>query len=463
MEESGLFPLTLVNSDLYTITYTPNLDVSTNKYSGDGMGVDGPRLETLSSSALAEYIKGGTYSNPNRTHYWTNENSAGYSWFDITFNRNYIYPVVSGEIQVGMKASGVVGLSYTVISELNLWAKQSLNPALASDVLIGTVTPDTYAMFGETGELIEYTFPATINEGNRLSWEVGMPGLYLSASGKLLFFSAIASGTDAYTGMEITLSGLLTNDGLSSSNTSIDLYTAGHIANTGSLDMYTISYLPATSGLDLYLMGGLRSSGNFDMFTMAGVSQSTFEMYEGGHITNSGNFNLYIQGHSPSSGNMDLYLWGHQDSTSSFNLFLKSPATGTSLSGTDMYTLGPSQLPYSGILPMVVYFDSTPVKSFDMFLQNTAISGAQSINMFLQAPSGTYGAVPWSGVLPLYIARDSEAVDAGISIFISGPNSLASGVDLYISGTNSLTESLNMSISGGGPVNQSINLFAHGF
>jgi len=462
-EESGLFPISLVNSDLYTITYTPNIDVTANKFSGNGLGSDGATLEGLSSSALAEYIKGGVVSNPNTTSYWSNDVSGGLedSWFDITFNKNYIYPVYSGEILLAIRAGKEPVTSNTTVENLELWAKKSLNPSLAADVLVGTGA--TITLFSPDGALADYNQPLSIIENNRLSWEIGMPGLYLSLSGKLVFFTNATSGIESYNGMEITVSGLLNSTTALPSSGNFDMYTAGHSPSSGNLNLFLPSFLPVNSGIDLYTVGGIRSSGRLDMFTMAGMTQTNFDMYEVGHITSSGRFDLYMRGHLPTTSGFDMYLTGHEDKTNFFYMYLKGPAYGTSLSGTDMVMFGPSNLPYSGILPMVVYQDTSRSASIDMFLQNNAVSGSRSFNMFLKAPSGTYGAVPWSGILPMFIARDSEGIDAGINMYICGPNTQSSGFNMFIDGVNSLSSQFDMSISGGGPVNSSINLFLHGF
>lgn len=462
IEYSGLY-MSLTNSELYTITQTPNTSVTTNKWDGKGLGVDGPVLRNISSSALAEYVKGGAIGHPPESYYITNEISSGfeYSWFDITFNINNVYPIISGTIPFRVRANKDPVTSTSSIDTLSLWAKKSNNPALAGDVWMGN-GPDINISFSEPGFQV-YESEVVIEEANRASWQLGMPGLYISASGRYVYFSNASSGVEQLNGMEITISGTLDATVGTPYNSGVNLYTQGHSPSTSTLNLYTINFLPASSSLELSVLGGVQTSGSLDLFTMAGMSQSVFDLYEAGHITSSGRFDLYIAGHLPSNSGIDLFVKGHIPWTSGINLTLVGPTYGTAVSGTDMVMFAPSYYAYSGSIPMVLYQDTTRASSVDLFIQNAWTANSGTLRMYLAAPSGTYGAVPFSGSIPMFIARNSEAIDAGINMWISGPNETFSGVPMTISGTYMLASGINLSMSGGHSPTSTINLFAHGF
>ncbi len=425
------FTCNLINSTLYTKTYTPNLH-SENRLIGSGLNQLGQQLQFLSGSNLTEPIKLGVISSNTDLGYWTNDTTfeefLQFDDFDIAFNLIDIIP--TGKLCFNYRYFVPGGYSAVDITSIQLWAKKNYNPSLSGDILIGEKTTTTN--LGNDGSWLNANILININEGGRSTWQPLIPNLYISVSGHLQHF---AEATNYYfSGMELMVSGL-------------------PVPPTG-----------VTNSLDLYTYGQAPSSGNIDLIAWCEPPSGLFPMTLTGHIANSGSFNMFLGSAFFGSGNLDMYTYGREDSTKSIFLTMVAPPLASGTGGPDMIISGPSFLPYTGILPMVVYYDTSPLKSFDMFLQNNNVASTGMISMFLQAPSGTYGAVPWSGVLPLYIARSSEGIDGGISMYISGPDSLsASGLDMYIDGCTSSTGSFDMSLSGIGTNNQNLNIFLHGF
>jgi hypothetical protein len=443
------FNCNLINSTLYTKTYTPNVN-SNNHFTGSGfVNMNGVQLEYLSGEQLTEPIKNGAV-NSWLDSYWTTdgENYCDYidfdplsieGKFDIAFNKLDIIP--TGTLNINIKFFGAVGTDmYTWGDGIQLWAKRNNNPALSGDILIGRLLDD-YLFPSPVNEVITFTESVTINEGGRSSWLpliTSGEGLVINASGSILRFDAMpSSGTWKFYGMEMMASGTPTDGtGGLPYNQTVNLHTIGSTTYSGVLNMITTNIV--------------RDSGILPMSIT-------------GNIPYSGNFNLIIENKVAFSGSMEMTTFNANTLTKSLMMTLKSHPFGSGLQGTEMTIVGPSQLPYSGIIPMVVYQNTSPNTSMDMFIQNNNITSSGRFNMFIQAPSGTYGSVPWSGILPMYIARDSEGVDAGLNMYIGAPNTQESGFNMFIEGTNLLTSQFDISISGGGPMNSSLNCFLHGF
>lgn len=435
-EESGIFPMSLVNSDLYTITYTPDPNAD-HRYCGSGLNENSQHLKFLSGPNLISSISEGVVCTNNDNTYWQNDSSLDdfsffiqYDDFDVVFNNIGIIP--TGNISWSYRYQMPGGHSMDIVGLTQLWAKKNHNPSLSGDILIAELDDTSGFLLGGSNIWDDDTREFTINEAGRSTWQSLIPDLKISLSGHLRHLL----GNDfQLSGMELIVSGLPPAIVGSGINNSLNMYMGGHIANTGS----------------------------FDMYLEAGAPSGYFPLYIAGHTANSGSLNMNLTGVVRSSGNFDMYMYGHQSYSNSVNMVVKAPTVGSGNSGPEMYMLGPSFLPYSGILPLYLHFDTSPNKSFDMFLQNNNVSSTGMISMFVQAPSGTYGAVPWSGILPMFIARSSEGIAESINMFINGPTAANSGFPMYIAGTNSLTNQFNMAISGGGPINSSINLYQHGF
>jgi hypothetical protein len=457
MAESGNFIyMTANNSHLYTKTYTPSIN-SNNRFYGSGfINFDDVQLQYLSGEDLTEIIKMGAVNSEWDGTFWTSDgrDHTGSATFDEPFSHagdydiamNRIDIIPTGQIIFGLRQhmAGAVNniFSYGANEGLSLWAKKNNNPGLSGDILIGRYNSDIYYNdFDAVGIKYNRQIPININEGGRSSWLpliTSGSGLVINASGRFetsWWESMPPSGKFNIYGMEITVSGTPFTVSGAAAASNFDIYTAGHLANSGNFDLIAFSE-PPSGNLPLYMSGSIQSSGNF---------------------------NIFIEGKINSSGSFDSYIYGHDDSNQALMMVVKSPTLGSGLQGTEMTIVGPNQLPYSGIIPMVVYQNTSPNMSMDMFIQNNNIASNGRFNMFIQAPSGTYGAVPWSGVLPMYVARDSEGIDAGINLYIGGPSTQESGFNMFVNGANLLAGQLNMSISGGGPISSPINLFTHGF
>ena len=448
--DSGVF-MSAINSSLYTKTYTPNHTTTVNRYLGSGLNELGQQLQTLSGPTLTNSIKGGVIATNDDEKYWVNDinevfgETYKYDWFDIAFNKIDIIP--TGKLVFSHRYYVEADFLYQPeYHALELWATKHHNSSLSGDILIGQYDTIPYAgwlLNQWTNEFLEFT----VNEGGRNTWEPLIPNLYISVSG-MLRYGVNNPWTWKISGMELTASGSLYVASTSGTNNSFDMYTGGFSSASGSFDLITFSEAP---------------SGNLPLFICCKAPSGNLPFFMSGSSQSSGNFNMFLSGSLVSSGQFDASILGHDDTTKQLLMMVKAPTLGSGINGPEMMIVGPSQLPFSGIIPMVVYQNTSPNLSLDMFIQNSAVAANSGFNMFIQAPSGTYGAVPLSGVLPMYIARDSEGIDAGINMYIGGPTSESSGFNMFIDGTQSNTANFNISISGGGPINNSLNTYIHGF
>jgi hypothetical protein len=318
---------------------------------------------------------------------------------------------------------------------------------------------------------------------------------YVTGSGDIIFYD-----------MDIICSG----SALNSSNSNSNLYTQGHIVNSGTLNLYTrgiadnsgtlnlytVSTIPSSGYIDLYTSGTAFSSGNMSLYLRCDYATSGIDLYTYGYDYSSGNttlfckaidfassgdITLYTYGHLISSGSNNLFIWGFTSGTTPMNLFLKGQVAKSgvsnfplfmfsttnsgiysnqtlyleSSSGTpnpnnamNLYTVGPSTLDTSSSMNLVVYQDTTPSHEMPLFIGNYYESGANFVRLFVMSPSGTEGAVPLSGSMNLYMSRDYDSIANNVSLVIK-QNDIASGIiPLVIFGTNYNNSGINTYIGG---------------
>jgi hypothetical protein len=217
--------------------------------------------------------------------------------------------------------------------------------------------------------------------------------------------------------------------------------------------------------------------------------------YIHGHTTNSSGINLYTQSAffnsgsltlfeaGPTYGVMNLYVRGLLGGTGSKNVNLFSLGTSTSglFSTTDLFLGYQSGFPnpynslnlFEQVLPsstsvnalnLVLYNDNSLNTNLNLFLTNEYVVNSGNLDLYLEAPSGTAGTVPYSGNMNLYIGRDSEGLYGVTDLYLNVNNSISGTFDMSISGSNPSTNNVTLYSRGIDTINYTgLDLYGQGF
>lgn len=238
-------------------------------------------------------------------------------------------------------------------------------------------------------------------------------------------------------------------------NSGISLYTSGQQIKTEFLDLVLYNVQSPPSGTDLYIRGLDSTNSGIPLYIAGSTETASMNLYI--------NSDPYVQ----SSGNAPLYIWGTTNSgiSNSISLFVGDNApSGTKTGNMNLCLLGP----YFGTATggMNLFLDSdypTCSSGIDLVCYNAYTNSNSGISLYLSAPSGTDGAVPISGWMNLFIARDSEAIDGGIPLYIGGPFQNSGSIPLYILGGTPYFSSIPLYTDGVGVTENSVKLYTHGF
>ena len=86
------------------------------------------------------------------------------------------------------------------------------------------------------------------------------------------------------------------------------------------------------------------------------------------------------------------------------------------------------------------------------------------VPMYIEAPSGTMGAVPLSGVLHLYMARQFDSLYSSIPLFLSAPVQISGDMlSMYIDGETTSNSGIDLYVKGIHNPFDTINLYSHGY
>ena len=283
----------------------------------------------------------------------------------------------------------------------------------------------------------------------------------------------------------------------------LDLFTNGVFGSSDSLDLFVQSNLKGEDSLDLYIMNtfgtveqinfttsgeNLNTQNSLDFFTKGAFLESSgVDFYTKGTGGNNASLNLFIenslsdQDNDDSSGPsgpsgvidraMNFYIGGVNYSNSvnmfirgegkikeSLNLYLKTidyigtgADVGTAIVGSTLKVVGAGD----GISTAIV--GST-------FIVGGGGSGSQNnipnnnINFFMTGTSAKY-----SESLNLFIARDSEAVDHHLDMYIKVNQGSTDQFNMVTRGSYFEYNTLDLFISGSDTPTGNIDLFTHGF
>lgn len=246
----------------------------------------------------------------------------------------------------------------------------------------------------------------------------------------------------------------------------IDLFVQNSFIEN-SLDLYIQGHSPEASGCDLYITGGFR----FDSTTlyiggMDYANDNTTLFIEGSTVRGSMPMYIYSQPPSEMSGDIPLSIWAteHSGVSKGMSLFIGENApSGTKTNGMNLYILGPQSERLTASMNMFLRRDAYGENSsVTLYCHNeyTDISG--EVTLFMSAPSGTLGAVPVSGQMNLFIARN-EGIEGGLDLSISGPLSNENGIPMFIDGSPADYATIPLSVDGIGVNRETLKLYINGF
>jgi hypothetical protein len=240
------------------------------------------------------------------------------------------------------------------------------------------------------------------------------------------------------------------------------MYVYGLDISSGNIPLYTYGYGTDSGNFPMYISGVYSTSDNINLY----IEGLTTPLETG--TPTSGIFNLYTSGppRTAASGEIPLFLWsttnsgafattplltgyeeGYADPTHTMNLFLKTSEFGT----------------YSTSFDLFLGHDTTTSSGVNLFLGNYWLENSGNVNLYMCAPVGTYGAVPLSGQMNLYIARTYEGMTASQNMYLKVNEGYNDYCYLSISGSVSSSSNINLYTKSYSTINSGLLLYNHGF
>jgi hypothetical protein len=451
-----------------------------SRWSGAGLGNDGRTLSnqaTTGPNSVSSYVRHGIDS-PQDSSYWTNNTVIGggteTSWFYSTLEQISITP--TGTIEFKIRGNVALFNDFTIANSV-LWLRKDVNPSIANDIIvasgIGSVT-----FFESTPT--NKTINMQIVEANRAAFESGIP-FYPTISGQINWgIFAATSGDYHISEININASGTVAPTLSTSSN--FDLYIGGHLPSSGDVHLYTVNIGNSSGNFDLYIQGSVPSSGSVDLYIAGPIPQSgDFPLYIGGMSSGDSNFTLYTHGAMFINSGIDLYIPSYARDSGVMNLFLKGRIGVPANEQFPLFTYATTNSGLYKSFDLVLYQNSqfdprnsmnlvltgptaiATTSNMNLFLENTrdeVSSGiplfvgnywsenSGNITLFMSAPSGTEGAVPFSGSMNLYMARDFDSIALSVPLFLKSIDYSSGTAPLYIFGANIANSSIPLYVTG---------------
>ena len=145
-------------------------------------------------------------------------------------------------------------------------------------------------------------------------------------------------------------------------------------------------------------------------------------------------------------------------------MYLENSTSGYFNTDTPFYIGGFGGTLKSATIPLYLKSEAPSLgKSLDLFIGNYYEQFASGIPFYLEAPSGTLGAIPYSGGFPMYIARDSEWTWLSLPMYLQVSSGLDNTMTMYIAGGTYSNNSFTMAMSGLGNKVGNIDLMIRGY
>lgn len=266
-----------------------------------------------------------------------------------------------------------------------------------------------------------------------------------------------------------------------STGQSIPLYTSGQYKEMENLDLYVQNNI-LDRNLDLFVQGSESVNDGIPLYIAGGFAFNQCDLYlYGNDSVNSGiplfidggiqkaTMPLYINSASPSqsSGSFPLSVWATTNSGVSNNVSLfigENAPSGVMNGGMNLYLNGPGSTRVTSSMNLFLKRDAySEQSSISLYCHNEYTQSTGQLTLFLSAPSGTLGAIPISGAMNLFIARNSESIAHNFPMYVSGPSTSQENLSVYINGGTPYFSSIPLFVDGIGQSNESVKLYTTGY
>jgi hypothetical protein len=180
----------------------------------------------------------------------------------------------------------------------------------------------------------------------------------------------------------------------------------------------------------------------------------------------SGSLLLFVCGDTPAleKGVLDLFLFGASQSGvfASLPLYTHNADDAARASGVlPLFVSGSGSQTLTGSLTLNTAGTSYSLSAaLDLYTANQGLSS--SLTLWVSGQGFNAGAMPFSGVLPLFVKRDENAV---LNLWVQAPGYPGSGqLHLYVQGASPASGVLNLAIPYTvGSASAGLDLYAHGW
>lgn len=264
-------------------------------------------------------------------------------------------------------------------------------------------------------------------------------------------------------------------------NSSFDVYCSGQQRTSNNFPLF-LQNSHVDSAIDIYMYGKAPQSGNVDLYISGGFAQNNIPIFMGGKALSSGQIDLFIEGSmvranmplyiyseppAQASGDVSLFMWAtsHSGAQNSMYMFIGENApSGVNYSQMNLFTQGPLSQRVTSAMNLVMRSDVPKEKgSISLFCSNQYTGHSGQLTLFMQAPSGTLGAIPLNANMNLYLNRATESVAHNMPISISGPFSSSDSIPINIIGANKTNGGIPLYTDGVGVSHETLKLYEHGF
>ncbi len=247
---------------------------------------------------------------------------------------------------------------------------------------------------------------------------------------------------------------------------SLDLYLQNGFIDGGT-DLFIHGLDTVSSGCDLYIAGGFKF-GQIPLYIggMDSANDNTTLFIEGSTIKSNMPLYIYSQPPSEMSGNIPLSMWAteHSGISNGISLFIGENApSGIKSNGMNLYVIGPQSERLTSSMNLFLrrnVLDNN--SSVTLYCHNEFTNTEGELTLFMNAPSGTLGAVPVSGQMNLFIAR-TEGIQDGIDLMIKGPEGSEDGIPMIIEGGPPSYSSIPLITDGIGVDYNTLKIYINGF
>lgn len=246
------------------------------------------------------------------------------------------------------------------------------------------------------------------------------------------------------------------------------MYTSASVGMSGDFTQYIYGHQPVNSGIPLYIYGQI-PSGSFPMYSLGHSSiNSGLTMFTQGIYLADARLPLFlkVQDITTITSGVPLYMFSTSGSglSKTMTLYVENGVSGLWNGNMPLYIGGEGGISRSASIPLYLRSDTPYTNSnFPLFLGNYYSSSGSGIPLYIEAPSGTLGAISIGAGVPLYIARSSEWTWNNLPMYLQVNSGEYSNFPLYINGGTWLAGTFTMSMSGLGNNHGNVSLMVRGY